>query len=153
MGEKINIENIKCFCDCYQIDFRFEESRKIERCYIRKDALMALITVAEKEEAIENVHIYNKPMNLTLCEDFMNEQDQLKEFKKDMVELYKCAKFQQSGDRLLIQCKLGLWSVDGTSDMTTINEAMRYFEQYKNDGEYADLLGREPNAPTDKPLS
>jgi len=83
----------------------------------------------------------------------MNEQDQLKEFKKDMVELHKCANFWQSGGRMMIQCKLGLWSVDGTSDMTTINEAMRYFEQYKNDGEYADLLGREPNAPADKPLS
>jgi len=49
MGEEINIERIECYCDCYQIDFRFEESKKSERCFIRKDALMALIAVAEKE--------------------------------------------------------------------------------------------------------
>ena len=53
MGEEINIEKIECYQDCYQIDFRFEESNKSERCFIRKDALMALITVAEKE-AIES---------------------------------------------------------------------------------------------------
>jgi len=71
----------------------------------------------------------------------MDEQEQLKEFERDMIELHKCANFQQSDGRTAIQCKLGLWGVEGPSDMTTINEAMHYFEQYKSDGEYADLLG------------
>ena len=49
MGEEINIEKIECVSDCYQIDFRFSESGKSERTFIRKDALFALITVAEKQ--------------------------------------------------------------------------------------------------------
>lgn len=52
MGEEINIIKIECYQDCYQVDFRFEESGKGERAFVRKDALFALITVAEKE-AIE----------------------------------------------------------------------------------------------------
>lgn len=52
MGEEINIEKIECYKDTYQIDIRYEESRKGERIFVRKDALLALITVAEKK-AIE----------------------------------------------------------------------------------------------------
>jgi len=53
MGEEINICRIECFHDTYQIDFRFEESRKSERCFIRKDTLLAMLCVAEKD-AITN---------------------------------------------------------------------------------------------------
>jgi len=53
MGEEINIEVIKVMHNddgyFYQIDFRFEESNKSERSFIRKDALFALLCVAEKE--------------------------------------------------------------------------------------------------------
>lgn len=56
MGEEINVERIECYGDLYQIDFRFEDSGKAERAFIRKDALFALITVAEKK-AIENVEL------------------------------------------------------------------------------------------------
>lgn len=73
-------------------------------------------------------------------ESCMDEQEQLKEFERDIAALHKCATFKQSDDRLAIMCKLGLWSVDGPSNMTTVNEAMHYFEQYKADGEYAELL-------------
>ena len=52
MGKEINIEKIEVYKDTYQIDIRYEESGKGERLFIRKDALFALITVAEKE-AIE----------------------------------------------------------------------------------------------------
>ena len=48
MGEEITITRIEVFKDCYQIDMRFEESKKAERTFIRKDALFALICVAEK---------------------------------------------------------------------------------------------------------
>ena len=53
MGEEINIERIECYKGCYQIDLRFEESGEGQRLFIRKDVLLALIAVAEKE-AIEN---------------------------------------------------------------------------------------------------
>jgi hypothetical protein len=49
MGEEINIEKIEVYEDCYQIDIRYEESGKGERIFIRKDALFALLCVAEKE--------------------------------------------------------------------------------------------------------
>ena len=52
MGEEITIEKIECYKDCYQIDFLINETGKTERAFIRKDALFALITVAEKH-AIE----------------------------------------------------------------------------------------------------
>jgi hypothetical protein len=49
MGEEINICAIECYHDTYQIDFRFEESRKSERCFIRKDSLFAMLCVAEED--------------------------------------------------------------------------------------------------------
>jgi len=53
MGEEINIERIEVMHNddghFYQIDFRFNESGKNERSFIRKDALFALLCVAEKE--------------------------------------------------------------------------------------------------------
>ena len=70
----------------------------------------------------------------------MYEQSLLKQFAEDMVELHKCATFKQIGERVSIKCKLGLWEVEGPNDMSSINEAMQYFEQYKNDGNYAQLL-------------
>ena len=48
MGEEINIEKIECVRDAYQVDIRHMESGIGERIFIRKDALFALITVAEK---------------------------------------------------------------------------------------------------------
>jgi hypothetical protein len=54
MGEEINLERIECFGDCYQLNFRYEESGKFERCFIRKDVLFALMTVAEKEQRNKN---------------------------------------------------------------------------------------------------
>jgi len=58
MGEEINIEIIKCYKDCYRIDIRYEESKKGERIFIRKDALLALLTCAEKE-AISSGNYYD----------------------------------------------------------------------------------------------
>jgi hypothetical protein len=49
MGEEINTCRIECYHDTYQIDFRFEESHRSERCFIRKDALLAMLCVAEKD--------------------------------------------------------------------------------------------------------
>jgi len=40
-----------------------------------------------------------------------------------------------------IQCKNGLWSVSGANRKDVEREAQRYWIQYYNDGEYAELLG------------
>lgn len=50
MGEDINIERIECVRDLYQIDIRYEESGKMERLFISKHALFALLCVAEKND-------------------------------------------------------------------------------------------------------
>ena len=50
MDEKISLERILCCRDSYQLDIRHSESGKCERFFVRKDALFALITVAEKHE-------------------------------------------------------------------------------------------------------
>ena len=72
----------------------------------------------------------------------MDEQKQLKKFAEDMKELCMCADFMYEGDRITtIQCKLGLWKVTGIYGMPLINEAMHYFEQYKEDGEYSSIIG------------
>jgi len=49
VGEEWNIEKIEVYKDFYQIDIREEGARKSIRSFIRKDALFALICVAEKE--------------------------------------------------------------------------------------------------------
>ena len=51
MGEEIIIEKIECSNDCYQIDFKFTKSGRLKRAFIRKDALFALLTVAENHSA------------------------------------------------------------------------------------------------------
>lgn len=46
---------------------------------------------------------------------------------------------------------MGLWSIEGRDEGFVYNEARRYFHQYYNDGEYAELLSnvaRQPVAPS-----
>jgi len=61
----------------------------------------------------------------------------------DSTDLEKCAIYTRRGDRCVIKCKLGLWSVEGPYGLALINEAEHYFQQYKADGEYDQLLGNE----------
>jgi len=49
MNEEINIERIECYNGNYQIDIRYEESKKGDRIFIKKEALFALLCVAEKD--------------------------------------------------------------------------------------------------------
>jgi hypothetical protein len=65
---------------------------------------------------------------LVVCED-------------DMTELEQCATYRRDGEACTIACKLGLWSVTGKYSLSLINEAEHYFQQYKADGEYHELLG------------
>ena len=59
---------------------------------------------------------------------------------KKQTDLEKCTTYKRYGDRCEIKCKLGLWSVSGPFGLQLINEAERYFRQYKSDGEYDKLL-------------
>ena len=52
MGEEIQVERIECHRDAYQIDIRYTETGKGARLFVRKDAMLAMLAVAEKE-AIE----------------------------------------------------------------------------------------------------
>ena len=47
MGEEINIERIEVVGDEYQIEFKFVDRNVTEIGFIRKDALFALLCVAE----------------------------------------------------------------------------------------------------------
>jgi len=58
-----------------------------------------------------------------------------------MTDLEKCSTYKREGDRCTIKCKLGLWEVSGPCGLQLIKEAMHYFEQYKSDGEYFEILG------------
>ena len=42
-----------------------------------------------------------------------------------------------------IQCKLGLWEVSGNDKKQVNAEAQYYFNQYKLDGEYSEIIGGE----------
>lgn len=59
---------------------------------------------------------------------------------KEITDMEKCTIYKRRGDKCTISCKLGLWSVDGPYGLKLINEASRYFEQYKADGEYSGIL-------------
>lgn len=56
-------------------------------------------------------------------------------------DMEKCTIYTRRGDRCEIKCRLGLWGVEGPYGLALINEAERYFRQYKEDGEYNELLG------------
>lgn len=53
----------------------------------------------------------------------------------------KCATYTRVGERCEIKCRLGLWAVSGKYGLDLINEANHYFEQYKADGEYSEIIG------------
>lgn len=58
----------------------------------------------------------------------------------ELTEMEKCTTYKRVGERCEIKCRLGLWSVDGPYGLALINEADHYFQQYKSDGEYDELL-------------
>jgi len=49
MGEEVTLEKIECLGYDYQIDIRYSDSGRRDRIFVRKEALFALLTVAEKE--------------------------------------------------------------------------------------------------------
>ena len=63
-----------------------------------------------------------------------------------MNEFEKCTICKHDEDRYIIECKKGLWAVEGPYMKQIINEAMHYFNQYKADGEYSEILGSKSGA-------
>lgn len=57
-------------------------------------------------------------------------------------DFLKCINIKVNVDdgRCVIECKLGLWSVKG-SEHIVLQEAMSYWWQYYDDGEYSSILG------------
>ena len=58
----------------------------------------------------------------------------------EQTDMEKCTVYTRRGDRCEIKCKFGLWSVEGPFGLALIREAEHYFRQYKEDGEYRELL-------------
>lgn len=65
-----------------------------------------------------------------------------------MEDFKKCTNTVFDGDMWDIECKLGLWGVTGEDKDEVEDEALYYFRQYKEDGEYYEILGGE--SPDDK---
>ncbi len=59
---------------------------------------------------------------------------------EEQIKFEKCVTYRRRGDKCTISCNLGLWSVEGPYGLQLINEANHYFQQYKADGEYDELL-------------
>lgn len=59
----------------------------------------------------------------------------------EIEEMEACTTYRRRGDKVTISCRLGLWSVEGEYGLLIMNEATRYFRQYKEDGEYASIIG------------
>ena len=51
-----------------------------------------------------------------------------------------CVNEIKRGEQVEIECKMGLWSVIGNSDSVYF-DALHYFKQYMDDGEYYEILG------------
>nr|BDD47738.1 hypothetical protein 1 [Piscirickettsiaceae bacterium] len=60
-----------------------------------------------------------------------------------MDDFDKCTTMIRHNDTgiVMINCRLGLWSVKANTRELTMREAMVYFNQYKADGEYHSIIG------------
>jgi hypothetical protein len=52
-----------------------------------------------------------------------------------------CSTSSRDGVYYKVSCKLGLWSVEGSDCIKVLSEAVHYFEQYRSDGEYHEIIG------------
>ncbi len=57
----------------------------------------------------------------------------MSEFKKNIV-------ITERGDRVEVECRLGLWGVTAPTEQQALSEAYHYFVQYEEDGEYDGTL-------------
>lgn len=60
----------------------------------------------------------------------------------ELKEFDKCVtKRKRKNGKTSINCKLGLWGVEASNKDAAICEALHYWLQYKEDGEYSSLIG------------
>ena len=58
-------------------------------------------------------------------------------------DFQKCVDIIFDGEYYDISCKLGLWGVSGMVQEDVYGDALFYWMQYKDDGEYSNILGGE----------
>lgn len=56
-------------------------------------------------------------------------------------EFNECVNIKQKGKWHQYECKLGLWGIESTDSSKAYREALHYFNQYKNAGEYSSIIG------------
>ena len=56
-------------------------------------------------------------------------------------KFYKCVLIFYDSDNWHYECKLNLWGVTGCDKDEVEEEALHYFRQYLEDGEYDEILG------------
>ena len=58
-------------------------------------------------------------------------------------EFFACTerKINPRNGWMTIECRYGLWSVEGKDHNAVFSEALAYFRQYKEDGEYSSIIG------------
>lgn len=63
--------------------------------------------------------------------------------KGEVAEFFACTdrKIDPRDSWMTIECKHGLWSVEGKDHDAVFSEALAYFRQYKSDGEYSSIIG------------
>lgn len=84
----------------------------------------------------ENINLFMNPVNIIKIERI----NMAKMLTNNKTEFEKCVVYKKHGDSCEIKCRLGFWSVEGLFNIALIHEANHYFQQYKEDGEYDELL-------------
>ena len=90
---------------------------------------------------VNAVLVLSKPHNAAISVPKVTLNASVIDGRRDMTEMELCTTYRRQGDKCTISCKLGLWSVEGPYGLDLINEANHYFQQYKSDGEYSQILG------------
>ena len=58
-----------------------------------------------------------------------------------MSDFEKCVEYSCNDGTFKVTCIKGLWSVAGNDKIQVEHKALHYFEQYREDGEYYDIIG------------
>lgn len=58
-----------------------------------------------------------------------------------MTDFEKCTKITFDGHTYEVECILGFWGVESKNKDLALNEAMHYFLQYREYGEYSSIIG------------
>ena len=50
MGEEINVVSVDCACGAYILTIRFRDSHNIDKIAVRKDKMLSMLAMAERDE-------------------------------------------------------------------------------------------------------